>query len=46
MQVSACEGEMSSVISGLENVCGRVVYIPGNVLLILLYYSILYYFIF
>ena len=31
MQVSACEGEMSSVISGLENVCGRVVYIPGNV---------------
>eukprot|EP00026_Physarum_polycephalum_P014189 Phypoly_transcript_14677.p1 GENE.Phypoly_transcript_14677~~Phypoly_transcript_14677.p1 ORF type:complete len:287 (+),score=22.88 Phypoly_transcript_14677:112-972(+) len=28
--VSACEGEMSSVISGLENVCGRVVYIPGN----------------
>lgn len=45
MQVSACEGEMSSVISGLENVCGRVVYIPGNVLLILLY-LILYYFIF
>jgi len=28
--VSACEGEMSSVIAGLENVCGRVVYIPGN----------------
>ena len=29
--MSACEWEMSSVISGLENVCGRVVYIPGNV---------------
>jgi len=28
--VSACEGEMSAVISGLENICGKVVYLPGN----------------
>jgi len=28
--VSACEGEMSSVLARLENVCAKVVYLPGN----------------